>query len=334
MNPLLSIIIPVYNGAATLEACLHAAIQAMDNSCELIVVDDGSTDQSAAIIRHFPCRLIQLRHNWGAAYARNLGAIKSRGEILFFTDADCLLNKTTLRLVKQHMCLADDNLVIGGSYSAQPYDDHFYSRFQSVFIRYSENKHASSPDYVATHAMAIKASTFQASGGFNEKMGPMLEDVEFSHRLRRAGVRLQILPELQVQHIFNYSLMDSWRNAIRKTRYWVQYSFRNHDLLADSGTASRELKTHVSSYYIAMLCLLMALAGLPHVLTVLAVLLSGDLYLNRGLLKAFYTRSGSHLTGIISILYYLLVYPLPVGAGVLAALGSSMHLPSMTQKIE
>ncbi|MDH5445955.1 MAG: glycosyltransferase [Gammaproteobacteria bacterium] len=327
MNPLISIIIPVYNGATTLEACLYSTIHAMDRDCELIVVDDGSTDGSAEIAQRFPCRLIQLRHNWGAAYTRNLGAYKSFGKILFFTDADCLLDKTALSLVRQKMQQADERLVIGGSYTPRPYDDHFFSRFQSIFVHYSENKHATAPDYIATHAMAIRASTFQQVGGFNEKMGPILEDVEFSHRLRQAGMVLQMLPELQVQHIFNYSLRDSWKNAIRKTRYWIQYSLKNHDLLVDSGTASIELKTNVISYYLTCLLLLMIAAGMPFVLPVLVLMLAGNLYISRGLLEAFYIHSSSRLTGLMAMAYYLLVYPLPVGLGVLVALINTLRQP-------
>ncbi len=325
MSTLLSIIIPVYNAAATIEQCLQAVTSVLDDKTELIVVDDGSIDQSVEIIRRFPCKLIQLNQNRGAAHARNIGAWYSQGEILFFTDADCLLDRTALFLVKQHMCLADDKLVIGGSYTSQPYDDHFYSRFQSVFIHYSETKHTQSPDYIATHAMAIKADIFHASGGFAENIGPILEDVEFSHRLRRAGKQLKILPELQVQHIFNYSLSGSWRNAIRKTRYWVQYSFRNHDLFADSGTASLELKSNVCGFYLVLLCLLMYGAGINNALAATGLLIITNLFVNYGLLRAFYNNSVTRLTGLASMLYYLFVYPIPVGIGILAGLVGFMN---------
>jgi len=324
MVPLLSIIIPNYNGAVTLDLCLRAATAITDESLELIVVDDGSTDRSVDIIRRYPCKLVQLAEHAGASRARNTGARYSRGDILFFTDADCLLSQEALSLVRRRMSAATDNVVIGGSYTPQPYDELFFSRFQSAFIHYSETKQALAPDYIATHALAIKATAFRRSGGFNETMGPILEDVEFSHRLRRADIKLEMEPGLQVQHIFNYSLLDSWRNAIRKTRYWIQYSLNNQDLLTDSGTASLELKFNVSTFYLSLVLLLISFVGHPSTLPAVVLLTSINLLLSRGLLKAFYVANGP-VSGIGSILYYLLVYPIPIGIGSLAGLAGFMR---------
>lgn len=325
MSQMISVIIPNYNGAATLDACLRAATAVQDETVEIIVVDDGSDDRSVDIIRRFPsCLLIQLAANHGAAHARNVGAKRSRGEILFFTDADCLIDQDGLTRVRQALSASDSPVVLGGTYTPLPYDGRFCSRFQSVFIHYSETKHMASPDYVATHALAIRAETFHAGGGFNETMGPILEDVEFSHRLRRAGVKLMMEPGLQVQHVFNYSLFDSWRNAIRKTRYWIQYSLSNRDLFADSGTASFELKFNVCAFYLCLALLLVSDAGHTSTPATVGLLAGLNLLLSRGLLKAFYVAN-SPVSGIAAILYYLLVYPIPVGMGGLAGLAGFMR---------
>lgn len=324
MTPMISVIIPNYNGAATLDACLQAATTLQDEVVEIIVVDDGSKDNSVDIIRHYPCQLIQLATNHGASHARNIGTKHSRGEILFFTDADCLIDEDVLARVRRGLSVGDTKLVLGGTYTPLPYDARFCSRFQSVFIHYSETRHMTEPDYVATHALAIRAETFHTSGGFSETMGPILEDVEFSHRLRRSGVTLKMEPGFQVQHIFNYSLLDSWRNAIRKSRYWIQYSLNNRDLFTDSGTASLELKFNVSAFYLSLVLLLVPLAGHTSTLPAVVLLASINLFLSRGLLKAFYVTNGP-VSGIGSILYYLAVYPIPIGIGSLAGLAGFMR---------
>lgn len=324
MSPMISVIIPNHNGATTLDACLQAATTLQDEAVEIIVVDDGSEDRSVDIIKRYPCKLIQVTEHCGAAHARNVGAKQGQGEILFFTDADCLINQDGLTRVRQGFSVSNSRIVLGGTYTLLPYDARFCSRFQSVFIHYSETRHMTEPDYVATHALAMSAETFHTSGGFNETMGPILEDVEFSHRLRRAGVKLLMQPGLQVQHIFNYSLLSSWHNAIRKTRYWIQYSLNNRDLLADSGTASLELKCNVCTYYICLVLLLLALAGHASTLPAVALLAGANLLLNQGLIKAFYTAN-TPVIGIGSILYYLLVYPIPVGMGSLAGLAGFMR---------
>ena len=324
-NPLVSIIIPNYNGANTLRPCLRTATSLMSESVELIVVDDASTDDSITLIRQFPCKVIQMDAHGGAARARNIGAAHSRGEWLFFTDADCLLSRQALSLITTYIKQATDDRVIGGSYTPRPYDDRFLSRFQSMFIHYFETRHAESPDYLATHALLIKAKIFRDSGGFAEDIGPILEDVEFSHRLRRAGLKLQMLPALQVQHIFNYSLLASWRNAIRKTRYWIRYSLANGDLLADSGTASRQLKVNVCVFYLSLVLLGLASLKMPGTLGFVAILVSGNVFLQRGLFKVFYRHAGSSLSGLGAMLYYLCIYPLPVGMGALAGLAGYLQ---------
>ena len=328
MIPLISVIIPNYNGAATLGPCLRAATSVSNEAVEVIVVDDGSDDDSVEIIKRFPCTLIPLAQHAGASHARNTGAKHSHGEILFFTDADCLLRKDTLSWARRGLSAAGRDVVLGGTYTPQPYDDSFFSRFQSIFIHYSETKNPLQPDYVATHAMVIKAGTFRDSGGFAENMGPILEDVEYSHRLRRSGIALIMDPALQVQHIFNFSLLKSLCNAVRKTRYWMVYSLKNRDLFADSGMASLELKINVATFFICLLMLLLAFAlemGTLNLFVGIALLMGANVVFNRRLIKAFYAANGP-LFSLGAALYYLGVYPLAVGVGAIAGVTDFLRL--------
>lgn len=310
-----SIIIPNRNGGNTIGACLKAALASQCPNFEIIVVDDCSDDDSVGIIERFACRLVRLSDHGGAARARNIGAQHGRGEVLFFTDADCLLNEDTLTKACEALAAAHTALAVGGTYTRRPADDGFFSRFQSIFINYSETKHASRPDYIATHAMAISADTFRTSGGFSESLGPMLEDVEFSHRLRRGGIELVINPDLQVRHIFNFSLLGSLRNAFHKSKYWTMYSIGNKDLLADSGTASLELKANVVAYSLSWVLLCLALAsGQWMWWFAIGGVQIANLVINKRLLLAF-CDANDILFSLAAEMYYLMVYPLPVGLG-------------------
>lgn len=324
MNGLISVIIPNRNSAATIGKCLAAALASQHGNFEIIVVDDGSEDNSIEVIERYPCKLVRLEQHRGAACARNAGVSHSRGRILFFTDADCLLQPDTLALAATTLALEGPDAIIGGTYTPAPHDLDLLSRFQSIFIHYFETRHAPAADYIATHALAMDASVFRRHRGFAEDLRPILEDVEFSHRLRRAGCRLVMNPAIQVQHIFNYSLTRSLRNAFTKSLYWTAYAIRNRDLLADSGTASVGLKLNVLVFAgNAGLLSAFLLTGKMIFLVFMALSLGFSLFVNRGLLLAYQRAEGSGFA-LLATLYYLSLYPLAVGAG--AAAGLLRHL--------
>ncbi len=331
---LISIIIPNRNGAATIARCLEAALASrVGQDFEVVVVDDASTDDSVEIIRRYPCRLIRLARHQGAAGARNAGAAHACARLLFFTDADCVPREDTLALAARALSAGGPQTIVGGTYTARPHDDSFFSRFQSAFIHYSETKRAAEPDYVATHALAIHAETFNRHGGFAEGPMPILEDVEFSHRLRRAGCRLVIDPAIQVRHIFNFTLLRSLRNAWVKARYWTLYSLRNRDLFADSGTASHELKANVAACLAGMLGLGgYVLTQAPGWLGLALFVLAGDLLVNRGLVRAFIGAGGRSFAAAAT-LYYLFVYPLAVGAGALGGAAAFLARAFRTESV-
>jgi GT2 family glycosyltransferase len=315
MEKFISIVIPNYNKADTIEKCLEAAFAVKYKNFEVIVVDDYSEDNSVELIKQYPCRLIQLNTKSGTSRARNIGAYHSKGEFIFFTDADCLLQEDTLSIINRTVSNLNPDVVIGGTYTRLPYDRDFFSTFQSVFINYSETKKAENPDYIAAHAMIINTETFKKSGGFPEDFMPIIEDVEFSHRLRRSGKRLIMNPEIQVQHIFNFSLWTSLRNAFKKTAYWCMYSMKNRDLLVDSGTASVELKTNVASYFLSIVFFVLWIVTQKFVIVYLLFFIFFiNTLVSRRLLRAFYETKGI-LFMFQAFLYYTILYPLPVGIG-------------------
>jgi GT2 family glycosyltransferase len=311
----ISIIVPNYNGRRTIGKCLDAIFAIDDETREVIVIDDRSEDGSSDIIKRYPCTLIQLEKHAGASAARNAGALNSKGDVLFFIDADCLLQEDTLSIIRQRLSGRPKEVIIGGTYTPVSYDSGFFSRFQSAFVNYFETKNSSNPDYLATHALAIRAETFKMTGGFTENFLPILEDVEFCHRLRRAGCQLIIEPDLQVQHIFNHSFTRSLRNAVKKTRYWIVYSLENRDLLTDSGTASREIKLTGVAWLVTVLDALFVFAsGRCDLFIPLLFLWTAVIFINRRLFLAFY-KAGGFLFAVKAMGYYLIIYPAAIWIG-------------------
>ncbi len=326
MNPVISIIIPNYNGSRTIGACLDAVYQYKDSECEVIVVDDCSEDSSCEIIGRYPCRLIRLSDRKGAAAARNAGARSSSGKLLFFIDADCLLKEDTIAAAREQLSRHGPRTIIGGTYTPQSADPGFFSLYQSAFINYYETKNSADPDYIATHAMIIYAETFRSAGGFREDFLPILEDVEFSHRLRSAGYAMLVDPGIQVRHIFNFNAMRSLGNAARKTEFWLVYSFRNRDLLADSGTASREVKLTGILWLSFVAVVLASLLINTSILIPSCIVFSGVGFLmNRRLFRAF-RKAGGLLFACQASAYHLLVYPAGIWLGTVRAVRRHIQL--------
>ena len=320
MEKHISVVIPNFNNALTIGECLNAAFASKYENFEVVVVDDCSEDNSIEIIRRFPCKLIRLESRSGTSKARNTGAQNSEGEIIFFTDADCLLREDTLSIINRTFTGRAPEVVIGGTYTRMPYDKGFFNIFQSVFVNYSETRDIGNPDYIAAHAMAVDARIFRESGGFPEKYLPISEDVEFSHRLRRSGCALVMNPDIQVRHIFDFSMIRSLRNAAKKTCYWVRYSLENRDVLIDSGCASAELKINVISWGLNLLLLLWwGVSQVNEILFPVAVVLIINIFVSRRLFRAFFDTKGAVFAGL-AILYYIALYPLPISIGTFAGI--------------
>ena len=103
MEPVLSLIVPVYNLQEDLESCLLSILPQMTPQVELLLVDDGSTDQSLAICRRYESAYPNLRvfsqHNQGVSVARNVGLRRARGKYVWFVDGDDLLPTGTLQMI-------------------------------------------------------------------------------------------------------------------------------------------------------------------------------------------------------------------------------------------
>jgi len=318
--PLISVIIPVHNGERTIAACVEAVLACRGPRREVIVVDDGSTDRSAAIAARYHCRLLRHRVRRGAAAARNTGAAAANGDILFFCDADCIAHPRALAIAAAAMRRHGAGAVIGGTYSVTPVDNDFFSRFQSALIHYAESKRPAAPDYIASHAMVMDARMFRRANGFREDFMPMIEDVEFSHRLRGLhGCRLRMEPGFVVRHHFGFTLGRSLANAFVKARFWCRYSRRRGDLWRDSGCASLELKAAgaLAGLTAALLAASMLTGSPPLWLDLIPPGLS--LLLARRFL-ALCRRAHGWCFCALAALYYLAPYPAAAAAGCLTGL--------------
>ncbi|MBI4689282.1 MAG: glycosyltransferase [Nitrospirae bacterium] len=215
-----SIIVPAYNANNTIGECLNALVhQSIDGGeYEVIVVDDGSTDNTAGIIKKFPVKYI-WQPNKGPAATRNHGAKEAVGDIILFTDSDCVPNRNWIEeMVKPFGSL--DVVAVKGAYKTN--QKSLTARFaQAEFEeRFEMLKKAESIDMVDTYSAAFKRDIFRKMDGFDESF-PVAnnEDTDLSYKLSSAGCKMVFNPNAIVFHLRH---PDTVRKYMRQ-KFWRGY---------------------------------------------------------------------------------------------------------------
>ncbi len=238
MKPMISVIVPVHNGGPLFDRCLTALKETLYKPWELIVVEDGSTDDSVEIAFAHGARLITgLSRRLGPAQARNIGAQVARGDILFFIDADVVVQPGTVGHVAATMQADPDLAACFGSYDDQPLAPNFLSQYRNLLHHYVHQHAKIDASTFWSGCGAIRRDTFLALGGFNEHLyeRPSIEDIELGYRLQAAGHRVQLEKLLQVKHMKRWTprqmlITDVRDRALPWTRLILQGGGAPNDL--------------------------------------------------------------------------------------------------------
>lgn len=143
MNPLISIIIPVFNVEEYLRKCIESVINQSISNFELILIDDGSEDNSGYICDEFASldNRIKVIHNTnkGVSYARNCGLDIAKGKYICFGDSDDIFSEFFLeKMVKTIENLHCDMVICGYFYKKENYSKDIFKRGNSRFISKEE----------------------------------------------------------------------------------------------------------------------------------------------------------------------------------------------------
>lgn len=202
---MISVIIPAYNSGQSLPACLEAIRCQTCPPDEIIVVDDGSTDDTLVVAERFGVRVLSQAHA-GPAAARNRGAGAAQGDVLLFTDADCA---PAPDWVERMLAPFADLTVAGAKGEYRTGQRGLVARFvqQEYQDRYDRMAGRSQIDFVDTYSAAYRGHIFRAAGGFDTSFPTAsVEDQEFSFRLAARGHRLVYVPGAIVYHQHDRSL--------------------------------------------------------------------------------------------------------------------------------
>ncbi len=228
--PSISVVIPVFNDAENLMHCLDALRHSSVEDFEVIVVDDGSTDDSARIAREADAVLVSTGRQMGPAAARNLGVCGTAAPLLFFLDADVCVHPDTLSHAVSALDAHPEVAAVIGSYDDSPLEERFISQYKNLFHRFVHQTARREAGTFWTGCGAIRRDVFVSMGGFDTSFRrPSIEDIELGVRMIRAGHKIVLCPDMQVQHrkrwtfvgLVRTDLMDRaipWTQVILKSQ--------------------------------------------------------------------------------------------------------------------
>jgi glycosyltransferase involved in cell wall biosynthesis len=207
--PRVTVIMPVLNEARRVSACLDAlAAQEGAPSFEMIVVDNGSHDPTPDLVRsHGIGARLETEPARGPYAARNTGIAAARGEIVAFTDADCLPDRRWLAegvaAMDAGADLAGGRVVQMGSANPTVWERYDRATYldQDLYIRIE--------NFAATANLFVRAKVFADLGGFVPQLTAS-GDQELCRRAVRAGYRLVYAPECRVLHHPRTTFKDTW----------------------------------------------------------------------------------------------------------------------------
>ena len=204
--PKASVVVCSYNGGKTLDRCLASLKDINYPNYEVILVDDGSKDDTQEIAARHPwVRNIQ-QVNKGLSYARNVGAHAATGDVIVYTDSDCMADPDWLYYLIGTL-LSGDYAGVGGPNISPPAENWVQA---CVSAAPGGPSHVLLTDVVAEHIpgcnMAFHRWAFNQVGGFDPEYRKAGDDVDFCWRLQQSGGVIAFSPAAIVWHYRRFTL--------------------------------------------------------------------------------------------------------------------------------
>lgn len=239
-----SVVVITRDRPRDLEVCLNAVLASAFQSFDLVVVDQSAHGDSAALVGRLAVNRPRLRHipdtGVGAARARNLGAANTTGEIVVFTDDDCEPDPAWLGSLVGALQADPSAGIVYGAVIPAAHDprDGFIVGFSPIRRVRLRGRLAKLRDAGISANVALRRSALQATGGFDEMLGPgsyfpCAEDFDLTYRVLLHGYGLLHLPAARVVH---HGLRD-WRSGsalMHRTYIAIAAAYMKHVRLWDA----------------------------------------------------------------------------------------------------
>lgn len=224
-----SIVIPVYNEADQLGACLEAIARQTVRPLEVLVVDNNSTDGSLAVAESFDFVTVLQEPRQGVVHARTTGFVAARGDIIARIDADSLLDEDWLATAEQ---LFDEDYTLDAvSGQAQYYNVALATAFNSIdlFFRRRLERQLGNRVYLWGANMAMRRSAWQKAAPHLCNSGGMHEDYDLAIHLQERGGRVRFDERLKAQvssRRIDVGYRDFMRYVLRSPGTYAKHGIR------------------------------------------------------------------------------------------------------------
>lgn len=230
----ISVVIPVHNSRNTIARCMESLAHLSYPSYEVIVVDDGSTDGTPEICAAYPWVRLIRQDTGGPSRARNAGVEAATGDLIAFTDGDCIPDKQWLRELERGFTGPDIAAVGGDQTSPEDETDlgktiqEFFKTIGFMTDYIKTDKNLRQTDHNPSCNVAYRKNVLKEVGGFDETLWPG-EDLDLDVRLRRRGYRLVYNPAAVVAHYRPKTYRDftamMWRYGACQWELVKRYGF-------------------------------------------------------------------------------------------------------------
>jgi glycosyltransferase involved in cell wall biosynthesis len=206
MMPSVAIVMPAYNAAHLLPRTLKAALEAAKGA-RVIVVDPGSSDDTAKIAESMGAEVFRLGERAGPARARNVGTSHVREDVVLFIDADCVAHADVVDRVRR--AFADDPAMVSltGSYDDAPPEPNFFSQYMNLRHHFIHQRANTEDATFWAGCGAVLREVYERVNGFDAERypSPMVEDIELGLRLKKHG-KTRLDRSLFVKHLKKWTL--------------------------------------------------------------------------------------------------------------------------------
>jgi len=215
VNSQVGIVIPAFDAGHHLRTTLPA-VQRVGRGAPVVVVDAGSTDDTAVVAAEHGARVVSLPRREGPARARNVGARAIEADVILFLDADCVPHSDVVEKVQAAFDGEPTLVALTGSYDANPPEQGFFSQYMNLRHRFFHQRARRTQATFWAGCGAVRRQALLDVGGFDAERYPVpqIEDIELGLRLRAVG-ETRLDPDLQVTHLKRWSLRSVVETDIR-----------------------------------------------------------------------------------------------------------------------